>query len=125
MNLFGKIPRLGIGIAIGSALCASVGAAPVGATGRDAPLDSALSAPWQLDAAIDRATGGSARSGEFSDRTPRAANSICTWQSCAPQSGDSPWTLAGFGLATGAAVWLGRKPRDSPSPQSATQSARG
>jgi hypothetical protein len=53
-----------------------------------------------------------------------ARQSICTWASCGPQRTDSPWTLAGFGLAAGATAWFGRRPRGKPRTQS-TQSASG
>lgn len=47
---------------------------------------------------------------------------ICTRASCAPRSGDSPWSLAGFGLAALASIRLGRR---STSPQSRPNSASG
>ncbi len=33
----------------------------------------------------------------------------CTRATCAPRPGDSPWTLASFGLAVAGAGWFGRR----------------
>ena len=85
------------------------GSGPAGADLRS-PLPGEAWNPATLTTAISGAEGA------------RAPREICTRASCAPRSGDSPWTVAGFGLAALGAARLGRR---SSGAQSPPNSARG
>ena len=95
------------------------GATLAGANTRSLPLDSNF--PGTPAAGIAPDVIAPDIAGEKIDD---ARQSLCTWASCGPQRADSPWTLAGFGLAAGATAWFGRRPRGKPRTQS-TQSASG
>jgi len=99
-----------LGLAIPLALGIMGGATLAGANTRSLPLDS----NFPGTPAAGNAAGSMA--GNVSDdvaggKIDDAGQSLCTWETCGPQRADSPWTLAGFGLAAGAMAWLGRRPR--------------
>jgi MYXO-CTERM domain-containing protein len=110
-----------LGLAIPLALGIMGGATLAGANTRSLPLDSNF--PGTPAADITGNTAGNAAgnaagsmAGNVSDdvaggKIDDAGQSLCTWETCGPQRADSPWTLAGFGLAAGAMAWLGRRPR--------------
>ncbi len=108
-----------LGIAIPLVLGFVGGAALAGANPRSLPLDSNVSGTSAADN-IAPDIAGDVAGGKIDD----ARQSLCTWETCGPQRADSPWTLAGFGLAAGAMAWLGRRPREKSRTQS-TQSASG
>lgn len=112
-----------LGIAIPLVLGFVGGAALAGANPRSLPLDlnfSETSAADNIAPDIAGDIAGDVAGGKIAD----ARQSLCTWETCGPQRADSPWTLAGFGLAAGAMAWLGRRPREKSRTQS-TQSASG
>jgi MYXO-CTERM domain-containing protein len=114
-----------LGIAIPLVLGFVGGATLAGANPRSLPLGSNVSGTSTVDItgntagnAAGNAAGNMAGSmaGNVSDdvaggKIADARQSLCTWETCGPQRADSPWTLAGFGLAAGAMAWLGRRPR--------------
>lgn len=108
-----------LGIAIPLVLGFVGGAALAGANPRSLPLDSNVSGTSAADN-IAPDIADDLAGGKIAD----ARQSLCTWETCGPQRADSPWTLAGFGLAAGAMAWLGRRPREKSRTQS-TQSASG
>jgi hypothetical protein len=77
---------------------------------------------------LDPGPGGDTRSlraavlDDGAARLSHPRTQVCTLARCGPRPGDSPWTLAGFGLAALGAGWLGGR---RPAPQSRTQSANG
>ena len=106
-----------LGIAIPLVLGFVGGATLAGANPRSLPLGSNVSGTSTVDI-TGNAAGNAAGSmaGNVSDdvaggKIDDARQSLCTWETCGPQRADSPWTLAGFGLAAGAMAWLGRRPR--------------
>jgi MYXO-CTERM domain-containing protein len=102
-----------LGIAIPLVLGFVGGATLAGANPRSLPLGSNVSGTSTAGIAgnVVGNVAGDVASDVAGGKIDDARQSLCTWETCGPQRADSPWTLAGFGLAAGAMAWLGRRPR--------------